>query len=50
MTLADDVYAWLALVPPVDDEQSNIARLQRIVAKFIDCARVLWQDGGRVTP
>jgi len=44
--LADAGDEGLALVRQVDDEQTDIACLQRIVADFLDHARFLWQDGG----
>ena len=44
--LADPGDEWLALVRQVDDEHTDIACLQRIVADFLDHARFLWQDGG----
>ena len=44
--LADAGDEGMALVHQVDDEQTYIACLQRIVADFLDHARFLWQDGG----
>lgn len=47
--LADAGDEGLALVRQVDDEQTDIASLQRIVAEFLDRARFLWQENGCLT-
>ena len=47
--LADAGNEGLNLVRQVDDEQTDIASLQRIVSQFLDRARFLWRDGGCLT-
>ena len=47
--LADAGDEGLSLVRQVDDEQTDVASLQRIVSQFLDRARFLWRDGGCLT-